>query len=66
MKKTFALLFVAGVLAFASCQKKAEESTEAATAPTEAAAVDTTSAMATDSAATGTDTTAAAAPAEAK
>lgn len=47
MKKVFALMFVAGVMALASC-KKAETTTEATDAP----AVDTTATVAVDSAAT--------------
>jgi hypothetical protein len=45
MKKVFALLFVAGVLAFAACTKKAEETTTVETpVDTTAVAVDTTTA----------------------
>jgi hypothetical protein len=62
MKKVFALLFVAGVVAFASCKKA--ETTEATTET----AVDTTAAMAADttvadSSAAVADTTAKEAPA---
>lgn len=54
MKKVFALLFVAGVMAFAACSKKTEEA-----AATEAPAVDTTATISVDSSAAVADSAAA-------
>lgn len=67
MKKVFALLMVAGVVALASCGKKEEaaETTAPAADTTVAAPADTTAAPAVDTtaAAAPADTAAAAAPA---
>ncbi|MBA9075651.1 MULTISPECIES: hypothetical protein [Rufibacter] len=60
MKKVFSLALVAGMFAFASCESKPAETTEATTeteVSTEATEVDTTAAVSTDSAAVTTDST---------